>query len=183
MAPVRQPRSPPPNVDIQAFEGFARFLKEHTSPRSKRVTAGGRVVSAGPNSPPPTFHTEFIDRLLVDCDKKKSTGTSQPLSQRHTAKSGAFASGSSSDIKFIHQRPMSTPAAMTCIPPTSSAKAGEPNHSLNIPPHFKVVQVLDGGKTAIVVNNDTVLRGQLGPDGSTKWAVLQEGPVRDSQLC
>ncbi|MCJ1383164.1 hypothetical protein MMC17_006277 [Xylographa soralifera] len=60
----RQPINPPEGNTLQAFEGFARFLKEHASPTHKRVTAGGRIVSAGPNSPPPTFNMGFIDGVL-----------------------------------------------------------------------------------------------------------------------
>ncbi|MCJ1438534.1 hypothetical protein MMC27_007924 [Xylographa pallens] len=61
---LRQPFNPPEGEAAQALEGFARFLKEHASPSHKRVTAGGRIVSAGPNSPPPTFHIGFIDGVL-----------------------------------------------------------------------------------------------------------------------
>jgi hypothetical protein len=42
--PVRQPRNAPQNNLAEADSGFAKFLKEHTSPRHQRVTAGGRVV-------------------------------------------------------------------------------------------------------------------------------------------
>ena len=61
---LRQPFNPPEGEAAQALHGFARFLKEHASPTHKRVTAGGRIVSAGPNSPPPTFHMGFIDGVL-----------------------------------------------------------------------------------------------------------------------
>ena len=61
---IRQPFNPPKSIALQALQGFARFLKEHASPTHKRVTAGGRIVSAGPNSPPPTFHMGFIDGVL-----------------------------------------------------------------------------------------------------------------------
>ncbi|MCJ1394860.1 hypothetical protein MMC18_007740 [Xylographa bjoerkii] len=65
----RQPFNPPEGDALQAIEGFARFLKEHASPHHKRVTAGGRIVSAGPNSPPPTFHMGFLDGVLQQFDQ------------------------------------------------------------------------------------------------------------------
>lgn len=49
--PGRQPKIPPP-VERQKDEGFARFLKKHTSPTHNRVTAGGRIVPMEPRSPP-----------------------------------------------------------------------------------------------------------------------------------
>lgn len=49
--PGRQPKLPPP-VERQKDEGFARFLKKHSSPTHNRVTAGGRIVPMEPRSPP-----------------------------------------------------------------------------------------------------------------------------------
>lgn len=51
--PFRQPLNPPEATLIQKHAGFARFLKQHASPPHHRVTAGGRIVPAGPLSPPP----------------------------------------------------------------------------------------------------------------------------------
>ncbi|KAH1433157.1 hypothetical protein KXX32_001763 [Aspergillus fumigatus] len=42
--PSRQPSDPPQGALAQADVGFARFLKEHESPKHQRVTAGGRIV-------------------------------------------------------------------------------------------------------------------------------------------
>ncbi|KAK2746332.1 hypothetical protein FQN57_003214 [Myotisia sp. PD_48] len=42
--PRRQPRNAPHGNLAQRNEGFARFLKEHASPKHQRVTAGGRIV-------------------------------------------------------------------------------------------------------------------------------------------
>ncbi|MCJ1286358.1 hypothetical protein MMC26_005703 [Xylographa opegraphella] len=67
--PIRQPVNPPESLARQILEGFARFLKDHTSPNHSRVTAGGRVVPAGPNSPPPTFNIGYIDGVLQRFDR------------------------------------------------------------------------------------------------------------------
>ncbi|EXJ55580.1 hypothetical protein A1O7_08508 [Cladophialophora yegresii CBS 114405] len=42
--PERQPTVPPSGHSAQKDEGFARFLKKHSSPTHQRVTTGGRVV-------------------------------------------------------------------------------------------------------------------------------------------
>lgn len=42
--PSRQPAHPPQGTLAQSNAGFAKFLKEHTSPKHQRVTAGGRIV-------------------------------------------------------------------------------------------------------------------------------------------
>lgn len=42
----------PPAADRQRSEGFAKFLKTHSSPTHNRVTAGGRIVPMEPKSPP-----------------------------------------------------------------------------------------------------------------------------------
>lgn len=51
LRPDRQPNLPPP-TERQKDEGFARFLKKHSSPTYNRVTAGGRIVPMEPRSPP-----------------------------------------------------------------------------------------------------------------------------------
>lgn len=49
--PSRQPHDPPQGVPAQSDTGFARFLKEHSSPKHQRVTAGGRIVPMDPLAP------------------------------------------------------------------------------------------------------------------------------------
>ena len=61
--PHRQPLQPGSQI-IQLEENFVKFLKMHTSPPHNRVTAGGRIVKAGPRIPPPTFNMDIIDGLL-----------------------------------------------------------------------------------------------------------------------
>ena len=61
---VRQPVAPPEISMLQRHDGFARFLKQHASPPHHRVTAGGRIVPAGPCSPPPMFDFASLNGLL-----------------------------------------------------------------------------------------------------------------------
>ena len=42
--PIRQPKHAPEGTLAQTHEGFKRFLREHSSPKNHRVTAGGRIV-------------------------------------------------------------------------------------------------------------------------------------------
>lgn len=54
-APERQPTVPPTEPLAQQDEGFARFLKKHSSPTHQRVTAGGRIVPMEQRPRPPAF--------------------------------------------------------------------------------------------------------------------------------
>ena len=64
--PHRQPLAPPDNKGLQQNAGFARFLKQHASPPHHRVTAGGRIVPAGPLSPPPMFDYASLTGIVRD---------------------------------------------------------------------------------------------------------------------
>ena len=64
--PSRQPHAPPEGSVLQRHDGFARFLKQHASPPHHRVTAGGRIVPAGPTSPPPMLDFGSLNGLLRD---------------------------------------------------------------------------------------------------------------------
>ncbi|PYH44509.1 uncharacterized protein BP01DRAFT_392448 [Aspergillus saccharolyticus JOP 1030-1] len=56
---ARQPSDPPGGHRAQKDSGFARFLKEHTSPKHQRVTAGGRIV---PMEAPPKMKLPSFDQ-------------------------------------------------------------------------------------------------------------------------
>ena len=47
-------------------DGFVRFLQQHASPPHHRVTAGGRIVPAGPTSPPPMLDYASLTGLAQD---------------------------------------------------------------------------------------------------------------------
>lgn len=51
--PSRQPHDPPQGVFAQSDSGFERFVKEYSSPKHQRVTAGGRIVPMKQLTPPP----------------------------------------------------------------------------------------------------------------------------------
>ena len=62
--PIRQPHAPPNSSALQRHDGFVRFLKQHASPPHQRVTAGGRIVPAGPSSPPPMLDFSSLNGFL-----------------------------------------------------------------------------------------------------------------------
>ena len=60
-------RQVPLPLDIpcsQRNDGFVRFLQRHASPPHHRVTAGGRIVPAGPLSPPPMLDYASLNTFV-----------------------------------------------------------------------------------------------------------------------
>ncbi|OAP57320.1 hypothetical protein AYL99_08058 [Fonsecaea erecta] len=70
--PERQPTVPPSERSAQENEGFARFLKKHSSPTHQRVTAGGRIVPMEQRSRPPLFSLPRAGQG-TEADSKKNT--------------------------------------------------------------------------------------------------------------
>ena len=77
--PIRQPHAPPETSLLQRHDGFVRFLKQHASPPHQRVTAGGRIVPAGPSSPPPMLDFGSLNGFLRD--RPATTKSSQKESR------------------------------------------------------------------------------------------------------
>ncbi|OQU94586.1 hypothetical protein CLAIMM_00921 isoform 2 [Cladophialophora immunda] len=89
-APERQPTVPPSEHRAQQDEGFARFLKKHSSPTHQRVTAGGRIVPMEQRARPPVFSLPQANPD-TEADRKNNTrdevnGVTKP---RATAQSEA----------------------------------------------------------------------------------------------
>jgi hypothetical protein len=71
--PERQPHGPPGEHEAQKDEGFARFLKKHSSPTHNRVTAGGRIVPMEKRETPPKFDLGQLapaSSILLDPSKQ-----------------------------------------------------------------------------------------------------------------
>ncbi|KAL8780637.1 MAG: hypothetical protein Q9213_006373 [Squamulea squamosa] len=77
LRPFRQPLNPPEATLIQKHAGFARFLKQHASPPHHRVTAGGRIVPAGPLSPPPFQLLPSINAVVTNPHSRSLAGKNQ----------------------------------------------------------------------------------------------------------
>lgn len=67
--PQRQPATPPDGTLAQTNAGFARFLKEHSSPKHQRVTAGGRIVPMKVGSPISEFKPSKVITSRSNSDK------------------------------------------------------------------------------------------------------------------
>ena len=87
---VRQPYAPPENSRLQQHEGFARFLKQHASPPHNRVTAGGRIVPAGPMSPPPMLDFGSLNGLVRERPAADKPSQQQGSSGLPTARNQAM---------------------------------------------------------------------------------------------
>lgn len=66
--PSRQPNNPPRGNLAQMDAGFARFLKEHSSPKHQRVTAGGRIIPMDPSTPAPKMKLPLKKVDPKNCD-------------------------------------------------------------------------------------------------------------------
>ncbi|PWY95813.1 hypothetical protein BO94DRAFT_507096 [Aspergillus sclerotioniger CBS 115572] len=76
--PCRQPSDPPQGIRAHADAGFARFLKEHTSPKHQRVTAGGRIVPMEPpQSPTPKMKQPIHSSNAKTGDEKLAKTSSR----------------------------------------------------------------------------------------------------------
>lgn len=92
--PSRQPSDPPQGALAQADAGFARFLKEHASPKHQRVTAGGRIVPMNSQSSAPQMKLPAIDQTKGDRDTSSTPtmgkGKSKAKDRRARSESVCF---------------------------------------------------------------------------------------------
>ncbi|ETI21139.1 hypothetical protein G647_07483 [Cladophialophora carrionii CBS 160.54] len=79
--PERQPTVPPSGQSAQKDEGFARFLKKHSSPTHQRVTTGGRIVPM--EQRPPFFSLQHPSQDPED--QKKSVHEEAKATTKPTA--------------------------------------------------------------------------------------------------
>ena len=181
--PIRQPYGPPQSSLMQEDEGFARFLKNHASPPHNRVTAGGRVVPAGPLSPPPMFRMDFIDRFLEEHEAAKRMETKLEYNQRSVSTSDESLAAGVKQTRSAgntnlgdavidpHTTHTETPEVQTQnepttgntfkasdAPPTSAQSTATP--VLQLPLGAEPIMMLGDG-SAIVSFNGTMLRAML----------------------
>lgn len=119
--PRRQPINAPQGALAQINAGFARFLKEHSSPKHHRVTAGGRIVPMTLQHPAPVFKlpktgTEAANHVKTE-PLKESQGPKEPLKQEATS-----GNGNNTSQNRPHHGPGSK-AIPIRAPPTESDRA------------------------------------------------------------
>ena len=96
--PCRQPHNAPQGKLAQTNSGFARFLKEHASPKHQRVTAGGRIVPMGPASPAPEFH--LPNNILEEDDKRTDRKSSTACVSSESSSFGNLSSETRPSTQF-----------------------------------------------------------------------------------
>lgn len=104
--PFRQPYNPPEVSLIQKHAGFARFLKQHASPPHHRVTAGGRIVPAGPLSPPPMMLLPSINAVVTNPDNTNQTKTQGTWNQSERKGSGIPKTTAGTSAAPLAQQPV-----------------------------------------------------------------------------
>ncbi|KAI4200515.1 MAG: hypothetical protein LQ350_003885 [Teloschistes chrysophthalmus] len=112
--PVRQPLNPPGISLIQKHAGFARFLKQHASPPHHRVTAGGRIVPAGPQSPPPMMLIPSINAVISN-PSSKALGNQQ-VSKTPVASAVGPLAPQNTNVSAIHPNNPAGPLPAGAIP-------------------------------------------------------------------
>ncbi|MCJ1469638.1 hypothetical protein MMC07_008274 [Pseudocyphellaria aurata] len=108
----RGPQHPPKEQFAQQHEGFKRFLKQVASPPHNRVTAGGRIVPAGPSFPPPMLNFGSIENtinppvlktsLSVNASTKPNVGGTDSHTTSHVL-SGQQKINHNTNLSGLHQ--------------------------------------------------------------------------------
>jgi hypothetical protein len=87
----REPKNAPSEPAVQKTEGFAHFLKTHSSPNHNRVTAGGRIVPMEKRLAPPSF---AVSASKVNQNTSSAQRIIEPVSRPVRADTAQFADDS-----------------------------------------------------------------------------------------
>jgi hypothetical protein len=118
--PIRQPKNAPPDPSRQKDEGFAQFLKTHSSPNHTRVTAGGRIVPMEKRPAPPRFalsasksnqNTGSAQKNMMEPAGKPVTSNMHRFAQHHSSMS------SPNETDVFEYGMASNPALVPSVPP------------------------------------------------------------------
>ncbi|KAL9124983.1 MAG: hypothetical protein Q9217_005752 [Psora testacea] len=141
--PHRQPHAPPENKMLQQHTGFARFLKQHASPPHHRVTAGGRIVPAGPLSPPPMFDYASLTGMVKDRPSKTQSMASKellnipnlPIAERYSQTEPASATTGNPDTqKGLPLVSQSVPTMQGNLPSINTQYGSQPTTTQTLQP-------------------------------------------------
>ncbi|MCJ1331764.1 hypothetical protein MMC10_008456 [Thelotrema lepadinum] len=152
--PCRQPTAPDASIERQRMLGFARWLQGQSSPRTQRVTAGGRVVPAEPNSPPPTFYKPFLDHFVTIANKDGKQEQYRGEFTRQTR----FQQPNDS---YVSRGNRVLGYALQVHP------------DLEIPPGFQVLQTQCNGTVAILSSGTTCFFARLTESGKTNLQIMK----------
>ena len=126
----RQAPSPIGVPTTQRTDGFVRFLQQHASPPHHRVTAGGRIVPAGPASPPPMLDYDSLNSLMrgkVPASDSLQNERRSALSSFKLNASNAHATASMNPLGYsIHQDSYQAGSMRPMVSPENAGYAYEP---------------------------------------------------------
>ncbi|KAK2766882.1 hypothetical protein FQN54_006196 [Arachnomyces sp. PD_36] len=174
--PSRQPRNAPQGRLAQANAGFARFLKEHASPKHQRVTAGGRIVPMDSVLPAPEFN---LPGNTQQEDKNTTRKTSTVGLSSDSSSFGCFSNETRSstqpelrsDAQSKSGQGQASSAETSGYVQTSSApNMANSNAQHQVPPF---VQISQGQMNMIPVS---LLQGHM-PSGTTLVGSTQTTPI------
>ena len=111
--PERQPKVPPTEHCAQKDEGFARFLKKHSSPTHQRVTTGGRIVPMEQQLRPPVFS---LQHQTQETEDTKTAGTDRVTGMKNLAAVGHDPAPAGAPDNMHHPQPQ---RATTLTPVTT----------------------------------------------------------------
>ncbi|WEW60923.1 hypothetical protein PRK78_006411 [Emydomyces testavorans] len=132
--PRRQPINAPQGTLAQSHAGFARFLKEHSSPKHHRVTAGGRIVPMVFQSPAPEF------KLPVSAAETSRCAKDEKLSKQQEEKQPTDSETKPSSGNGLQRKPPST-SNSRAIPIKAPPPDSEQSRAASSP---KTVSGVDG---------------------------------------
>lgn len=156
---------PPP---LQRHDGFVRFLQQHASPPHHRVTAGGRIVPAGPTSPPPMLDFDSLNGVVrerlsnVDMVQKEgrsvlSTSKAQNVQEQGTPliSYGNFGGYTSDQHDLLSGQPVCTASPMQPAAPYNGTQYNYQSlvaPTMQTPPVTVPIAVLSDGSSLISCN-------------------------------
>ncbi len=121
--PDRQPTVPPADTRVQKDEGFARFLKKHSSPTHQRVTTGGRIVPMEQQPRPPVFSLPHTSQAMEDHKNIAHEGVNG-ITNPHVAGHDQAKAGNADNNSNLHSQPQSYIPVSAGILGTSAFTAG-----------------------------------------------------------
>lgn len=104
--PERQPTVPPTEPRAQKDDGFAKFLKKHSSPTHQRVTTGGRIVPMEQQPRPPFFSLPQPSQTMEDHKTLAYEGFDGMAKQHVVGHDQAKAGAEDNSSNIPHSQPL-----------------------------------------------------------------------------
>ncbi|KAJ5690327.1 hypothetical protein N7462_004719 [Penicillium macrosclerotiorum] len=150
-------QTPSKSASISNESGFARFLKDHASPNTQRVNAGGRIVPMTPPDEPLLANQEDFENAMLEHRVAMAGSLSLAIQPPGLRNVDAHA-GNTSPTPFASNLPQST------TPPTPAATAAMDTciSALN-PEAPSFTPVNQGVATAVTSSDDRIAKSVWPP--------------------